>query len=190
MLYLLHSTVPLHRGNGLEVRHYLGWAHSAEAGERRIRDHQQGRSKVKIIRAYLRAGGTLLRVRTWPEGSTALESYLKANGNLDRHCPICREKALERQRVYQQQRHARSKQPSSEPSHAPATETGGTLPVPSPGNGASPGGKSHRARRWASGTPSGSPDPANPSGGTGWPVRARQARTPDTSSAGTGQRST
>lgn len=185
MLYLLHSTVPLHRGKGLEVRHYLGWAWDQARGERRVREHQTGKSKVKLIRAFRKAGGTLLLVHTWPEGTHALETYLKERGNLSRHCPLCREKHMARRRERERERRERLKLRSPEPSSALEKATGGSLPAPSHGSEASTAGKSPRARRRGKSTPSGSSTPRTPTGGDDWLVTVLPARTPDTSSAGT-----
>jgi hypothetical protein len=185
MLYLLHSTVPLHRGKGLEVRHYLGWAWDQSRGERRVREHQTGKSKVKLIKAFRKAGGTLLLVHTWPEGTHALETYLKERGNLSRHCPLCREAFLARRRARAREGRERLKQRLLAPSNAPAKATGGSLPVPNPGNGASTDGKSPRGPRRERSTPSGLSTPRTPTGGDDWLVTVLPARTPDTSSAGT-----
>ena len=185
MLYLLHSTVPLHRGKGLEVRHYLGWAWDQSRGERRVHEHRTGKSKVKLIRAFRKAGGTLLLVKTWPEGTHALESYLKERGNLSRHCPLCREAHLARRREHERLRRERLKLPLPGLLNEPERATGGTSPAPSPGSMDAPAGKSPRARNRAKPTPSGSSTKATPTGGDDWLVRVLPDRTPDTSSAGT-----
>jgi hypothetical protein len=190
VLYLLHSTVPLHRGKGLEVRHYLGWAWDPSRGERRVREHQTGKSKVKLIRAFRKAGGKLLLVHTWPEGTHALEVYLKERGNLSRHCPLCREAHLARRRERERERRERLKLPLPGRSSEPERETGGTSQAPSPGNTDAPAGKSHRARNRVKPTPSGSSTTPTPTGGDDWRVRVLPARTPDISSAGTEQPST
>jgi len=190
MLYLLHSTVPLHRGKGLEVRHYLGWAWDPARGERRVHEHQTGKSKVKLIKAFRKAGGTLLLVKTWPEGTHALERYLKERGNLSRHCPICREAHLARRREHERKRRERLKLPLPGLLSELERVSGGSLPAPNPGNEESTAGKSPRAPRRAKRTPSGLSTPPTPSGGDDWLVTVLPARTPDTSSVGTEQPST
>jgi len=185
MLYLLHSTVPLHRGKGLEVRHYLGWAWDETRGQRRVHDHQTGKSKVKLIRAFRRAGGTLLLVNTWPEGTRALEAYLKERGNLSRHCPLCREAHMARRRERERERRERLKLPLPGLLSELEKGTGGSLPAPNPGNRDAPVGRSPRARSRVKPTPSGLSTTPTPTGGDDWLVTVLPARTQDTSSAGT-----
>lgn len=185
MLYLLHSTVPLHRGKGLEVRHYLGWAWDQSRGERRVHEHQTGKSKVKLIRAFRKAGGTLLLVKTWPEGTHALEAYLKERGNLSRHCPLCREAHMARRRERERERRERLKLPLPGLLSELEMATGGSSPAPNPGSKGAPAGKSPRARNRAKPTPSGSSTTRTPTGGDDWLATVLPARTPDTSSAGT-----
>lgn len=190
MIYLLHSTVPLRRGKGSEVRHYLGWSPTLESGMRRVLAHQQGRTKVKIVRAFLRNGGTLLHVKTWKEGGVALEQYLKANGNLGQHCPICRDKWLQSKREFEERKRRRLGVPSREHSPGQPRGTGGRWLARSPGTEGSPVGASLPAPNLAPSTPCGSELPLALSGTAVSPVVAPLDRRPGTSSAGTAPPST
>lgn len=89
MIYLLHSTVPLGGQGRAGARHYLGSC-LEDRLELRMFEHLTGKSGVKIVHAYLEAGATLILARTWPDGSRALERYLKRMGHFSDLCPICR----------------------------------------------------------------------------------------------------
>jgi hypothetical protein len=185
VIYLLHSTVSLHRGKGLNVRHYLGWSATQETALARVRQHQNNTSRVKLVRAFHAKGASLVLVKTWPDGGPALERYLKEKGHLDQHCPLCRPLYLAREREKSRVKRALSKLQSPAPSSEPARTIGGTSPAHSPGRRASTVGKSRRGRNPVSGTSSGSATPPTRIGGDDWLVRVLPARTPDTSSAGT-----
>lgn len=89
MIYLLHSTVPLHRAGTVAVQHYLGYCDDDRL-DLRLAEHRSGRSKVAIVRAFNEKGADLVLVKTWPGGTQALERYLKRNGHISKHCPLCR----------------------------------------------------------------------------------------------------
>ncbi len=88
MIYLLHATVPLGGTGAWSARHYLGWCRPGGL-ENRLRQHRSGRSQVKIIRAFLDAGATLLLVALWPTASLGDERRLKRLGHAKRWCPLC-----------------------------------------------------------------------------------------------------
>lgn len=96
-VYLLHFDKELPRSNGTGAGHYLGWAPDAALSER-IDKHLKGTSKVKIIDALHRAGGTPVLVKVWPGAGRDVERYMKQMGHFRRHCPLCRATELERAR--------------------------------------------------------------------------------------------
>jgi hypothetical protein len=92
-VYLLHSTVPLIRENGSEVRHYLGWTCEGNMPDR-LEAHYENRKSAKIVQEFLRRGGELWLGRYW-EGLTRLdEKRMKLNGHISSHCRVCQLIAL------------------------------------------------------------------------------------------------
>lgn len=91
-VYLLHSSVPLVRSNGEEVRHYLGWC-SPGMFPRRFHEHETNRHSAKVVQAFLAAGGVLSLGNYWPGLTPADEQRMKRNGHLGEKCLVC---ALER----------------------------------------------------------------------------------------------
>jgi len=87
-LYLLHSTVPLVRVGGVEVRHYIGFARDANVMNR-VLQHRHSKAHCSITRAFLRAGGRLLLARVWAGATRADERRLKNGGHYEVLCPIC-----------------------------------------------------------------------------------------------------
>lgn len=185
MIYLLHSTVPLGGKGRASAQHYIGMCMDGTL-ENRLGQHLSGRSNVAIIRAFLERGATLILARTWADGGSVLERYLKKQGHFRDLCPICRQA-----------------------SGRPLKLTPGTLPtvslplyvshlrrrprtsggVSSPGSPTSSTGGSRPEHVQGSFTKSlGLPDVAEPAGGTPSPVTAPQ-RPPADASAGTRLRS-
>jgi len=189
MLYLLHSTVPLTRGNGQEVRHYLGWC-GEERLLTRLQEHRSGHSKAKIIRAYLRAGGSLVLVKTWPGAGHALEAYLKKNGHVQDLCPLCNAQSKERRNARRRKASAHKSEPLPPPSEKRSTGTGGALPAPKWTHRTTDAGVSRRGRSPASSTPSGDEWLDQVIGGQPSTVAVPPSSQVDISSAGTKQRST
>src|SRR6187402_3115353 len=87
-VYLLHSSVPLVRSNGEEVRHYLGWC-SPGMFPRRFHEHETNRHSSKIVQAFLAKGGVLSLGNYWPEKTRHDEVQIKRNGHLSRSCLVC-----------------------------------------------------------------------------------------------------
>ena len=189
MIYLLHSSVPLTRGHGLNVRHYLGWS-TDQNYLRRVQDHQRGRSKVAIVRAFLARGATLTLVKTWKGGGPALERYLKQKGHLDQHCPICRPQYLERERAKSAHRREMLRVQRTAQWNGHARATGGPSPAPNRGNPDSPSGAFPHEPHPASPTPSPASASGAPTGGAPSPATVRPSAVAGTSSAGTRPRST
>lgn len=179
MIYLLHFTVPLGRSNGTAATHYLGYC--AENGlDERLHLHRTGRSRVKILMEVLRRGGDLILVRTWPHGGPSLEQYLKRNGHLGAHCPICRNAHLkngrEKQRRYERALAHQLELPSARPLSA-----GGTASRPPSGGGStSSSSMSRPAPRPASTTSAGTTAPHATAGGSGGPAPATRSRSAGT----------
>jgi hypothetical protein len=94
-VYLLHSTVPLKRANGAEVRHYMGWTQDG-CLPKRIAAHKRNRHSARLVQAFLAAGGELQVGRYWPELDRADESRLKRNGHVAQYCLICKLEELQR----------------------------------------------------------------------------------------------
>lgn len=92
-VYLLHSTVPLLRANGGEVRHYLGYCGEGTF-DYRLFCHQQGRHSAKIVQAFLLRGGDLWLGNYWPELTRDDERRMKKGGHLPDRCLVCRIEAL------------------------------------------------------------------------------------------------
>lgn len=184
MIYLLHSNVPLTRGAGLNVRHYLGYAND-ETYLRRVQDHQRGRSHVKIIQAFLRRGATLTLVKTWRHGGPALERYLKEKGHLDQHCPLCRPQYLEREREHSRRRREMQRVQRNAQWNGHATAIGGDSRARSRGKPASQSGASPAEPHQASATPSPASANGTLTGGAPSPVTVRPSAADATPSAGT-----
>ena len=89
MIYLLHSNVRLGTPGRGGAQHYLGLCLDSRL-EQRMVDHLRNRNSAKIVQAYLERGATLTLARTWPEGTQALERYLKRQGHISDLCPVCR----------------------------------------------------------------------------------------------------
>ncbi len=87
-VYLLHYTQPI--GNTANPRgtaqHYLG---STNDLERRLTQHEAGKSGAGIVRAFVAAGVTFVLARTW-EGGKQEERKLKNWHKARQLCPICR----------------------------------------------------------------------------------------------------
>lgn len=88
MLYLLHSTVRLGSTGRNSAIHYVGYT-EPENLEERLHQHRIGHSGVKIIAAYLRAGGKLLHTGLWLKGRKADERRVKLHGHLEERCAYC-----------------------------------------------------------------------------------------------------
>jgi hypothetical protein len=95
-VYLLHSSKPLVRSNGEEVRHYLGWC-SAGMLPRRLLEHERGRHSAKIVQAFLRLGAELTLGNYWPRKTRHDEVQMKSNGHLSRFCLVCELEQLTRE---------------------------------------------------------------------------------------------
>lgn len=90
-VYLLHSNVPLPRGNGTAARHYLGYAPGGIQGVyKRFALHQEGKADCKITNEFHRRGATLTLVRVWPDGDHVEERRRKRAGRHSDYCPLCR----------------------------------------------------------------------------------------------------
>ena len=87
-VYLLHSTVPLVRESGREVRHYLGWCKDSRIHER-LGDHDRGHCSSRIVQAFISAGGLLLLGNYWPELTREDERRMKRAGHLQAKCLHC-----------------------------------------------------------------------------------------------------
>lgn len=87
--YLLHFE-PRFRHAG----HYLGYADDIE---RRVKEHQTGKSGARLPTAAVQAGCALILVRTWPDADRTVERKLKGTkgkgrtGSLARICPTCKQ---------------------------------------------------------------------------------------------------
>lgn len=90
MIYLLHSTVKLGSDGSNSASHYLGWCAEDDL-VRRIRQHNTGGSDAAIVRAFVRAGGSLLLGAVWPGRTRDDERRMKTAGHLARHCAICQD---------------------------------------------------------------------------------------------------
>lgn len=188
MIYLLHAETPLVKSNGVEVQHYLGCCREDRLLER-VKEHQSGRGRSKLTRAFYNKGIALNLVHTWPGGGYALEAYLKRNAHLDQHCPICRPEYLRQQQERSRQRRMRSRGRSAVPWQKLSRGTGGRWLPLNPGSPASNGGTSLLPVSQASTTASGSHGQARPSGGSVSPVAAPPGSRIGSRSAGTEQRS-
>jgi hypothetical protein len=94
-VYLLHSTVPLVKANGQEVRHYLGYCDEGMAG-RRMHEHLTGRHSARVVQAMLNKGATLWLGNYWPGLTRTDERRMKRNGHLESKCLRCELEALKR----------------------------------------------------------------------------------------------
>lgn len=189
MIYLLHSTIPLVRSNGQEVAHYLGYVPDAIALHRRLREHRSGHG-AKITRAFRRAGGQLLLARTWPEGTHALEAYLKRQGHIQELCPLCGQQFAERRKRRARLRYAALNVQPPLHSDVLAKVTGGDLPASRSIDLPLPGGVSPAELFQDSSTPSGSDEQTQPSGGVDTGATVKRTARASTPSVGTKQRST
>jgi len=91
-VYLLHSTVPLQRGNGQQVRHYLG--HVQPGGlAHRLEEHRKGQHSAKVLDAMREKGATFLLGNFWPDRTREDERRMKANGHLSGQCLVCQLRA-------------------------------------------------------------------------------------------------
>ena len=88
MLYLLHSTVRLGSTGRSSAIHYVGYCEPENLQER-LHQHRIGHSGVKIIAAYLRAGGSLLHTGIWLSGQKTDERRVKQHGHLEERCAYC-----------------------------------------------------------------------------------------------------
>lgn len=88
MIYLLHSTVPLVRTNGVEVRHYIGQCKDERLLDR-LGEHRAGKNSASTVRAFRKRGGILQLVAMWPGGTREDERRLKEARHYDEWCPIC-----------------------------------------------------------------------------------------------------
>lgn len=94
-VYLLHSSVPLVRSNGVEVRHYLGWC-SPGMFPRRFHEHETNRHSSKVVQAMLAKGGILSLGNYWPGLTRYDEVQMKRNGHLVEKCLVCQLETLTR----------------------------------------------------------------------------------------------
>jgi len=169
-LYLLHSTVPLVRPNGSEVRHYVGWCRDGHV-ERRVKLHRSGRSRVGILRAFLQHGAQLMLVRVWAGATPSDEQYIKHGGHLGELCPVCSPDRVLAGDVGAW-RHARSSPSSTPPSPKRTNASGGASLPTSTTVAASPSGPSPVAPSPVSTTTSGAPRLPAPSSPGGTPSNA------------------
>jgi len=88
MLYLLHSTVRLGSTGRNSAIHYVGYTEPEHLQER-LHQHRIGHSGVKIVAAYLRAGGKLLHTGLWMDGQKTDERRVKQHGHLEERCAYC-----------------------------------------------------------------------------------------------------
>jgi len=95
-VYLLHSSIPLVRSNGEEVRHYLGWC-SPGMFPRRFHEHETGRHSSKVVQAMLAKGGILSLGMYWPGLTRHDEARMKKNGHLAEKCLVCRLETVTRE---------------------------------------------------------------------------------------------
>lgn len=95
-VYLLHSTVPLTRPGGREVRHYLGWTPDGHL-EARLEAHNKDRKSAKIVQAFLNVGGELHVGNYWPGLDRDDERRMKRNGHLEAKCLICERNRIARE---------------------------------------------------------------------------------------------
>jgi hypothetical protein len=93
-VYLLHSTVPLARAGGREVRHYLGYTPDGGLAQR-LAAHRAGRKSARIVQEFLRQGADLVVGNYWPGLSPLDERRMKANGHLERKCLQCQANELQ-----------------------------------------------------------------------------------------------
>lgn len=173
VVYLLHSTIPLVRSNGEEVRHYLGFTEEWRL-HIRLREHRKGYHTTALVREWLKKGAELQCVRLWPNGGLALEQYLKAQGRLDIHCPLCREKALERRRNESRRYRARLRKQREQQSPELSKPSGGDAPVHSTTTAISRDGRSLHSPLRVRGTLSGDEALYRESGGKSWTAHAEQ----------------
>lgn len=189
MIYLLHFTVHLGGSGSSGADHYLGWC-PEDGLEDRLQRHHTLTHGAAITRAVLEQGGDLVLVRTWPNGGKALERYLKNNGHLAKHCPICRGKHLKRQREQWHRRAKRRSQLLELPLVRPRLTSGGVSPALSMTTPYSDrAGWYHPAQPPASGTGSGVAGLVRANGGRSSTAHVRPSPPASTSSAGTRQRS-
>jgi hypothetical protein len=95
-VYLLHSSVPLVRADGREVRHYLGWTGEG-CFPRRLEAHHANHKSARIVQAFLLAGGKLCLGNYWPDLTRADERRMKQNGHLEAKCLLCQIHRLQRE---------------------------------------------------------------------------------------------
>lgn len=188
MIYLLHFDEPLVKANGVQVWHYLGWCREDRLTAR-VKEHQRGRAHSKLTSEVHRRGIGLHLVQTWPGGGRALERYLKQRANLGRHCPICRDAFLRKERERQMRRRRSLGVLSAEQCTAQPRGIGGRWLPRNPGTTVSDGGTSPQPPQRESGTPFGRPGRVPRSGGKGSGATVLPDRPPTTPSAGIEQRS-
>jgi hypothetical protein len=87
-VYLLHSTVPLVRESGAEVRHYLGYCDEGNLPHR-LWEHRTGRHSARIVQAFLQQGGELWLGNYWAGLQRDDERRMKSNGHLESKCLLC-----------------------------------------------------------------------------------------------------
>jgi hypothetical protein len=92
-VYLLHSTVPLVRENGQEVRHYLGWTNDGDFPDR-LAAHYENRKSARVVQEFLHQGGELWLGRYWEKLTRHDEKRIKRNGHISSHCRVCQLIAL------------------------------------------------------------------------------------------------
>lgn len=153
MIYLLHSTVALQRGNGQQVAHYLGTTEPANL-LRRLEAHQQGHGAV-LTREFVKRGGDILLVRWWTNGGREAEVRQKLNGHLAMHCPLCVAGARQADKLVRVARARRKREQQQTQLPLPLPGSGGALQAPNTITATTPVGPSQVRPRWASGTTSG-----------------------------------
>jgi hypothetical protein len=87
-LYLLHSTVPLHRAGTRAVQHYIGYC-ADRSVTKRVHEHRVGKSQAAIIRAFRALGAQLILARVWAGATREDERRIKIAGHLGELCPVC-----------------------------------------------------------------------------------------------------
>ena len=112
-VYLLHfnvspdEVIPSSREDAytkkFHARHYLGFAEGVGGAQRRIEQHYQATSGVKLIDAIHAKGITFTVARIWEKKDRNFERQLKNQGGLSRHCPICKKLGIDRDSLYRKQ---------------------------------------------------------------------------------------